>query len=149
MSKNTIIFCYSKSGNTKNFTDQVLSKYTNVEKVDTPSNITDVSQYDFVGFSSGIYYGEQANEITQQIEKLNLTGKKCFFLWTSGSSGEKYNNCPKEIIEKKGGIYLGGHGVKAKMTFWLFRCCCCCCGGTVTDKDIENGQNFMDNIFNQ
>jgi hypothetical protein len=72
-----------------------------------------------------------------------------FFLWTSGSSGEKYNNCPKEIIEKKGGIYLGGHGVKAKMTFWLFRCCFCCCGGTVRDKDIENGQNFLDNIFNQ
>ena len=79
MSKNTIIFCYSKSGNTRSFIEQVLSKFTNIEKVDTPSNITDVSQYDFVGFSSGIYYGKQAKEITQQIEKLNLTGKKCFF----------------------------------------------------------------------
>jgi flavodoxin len=146
--KKIIIFYYSYHNmNTKKLLEASCANCSNVELIQLPTERTDVSGYDFIGFASGIYYLGMAKEIYEQIEKLKgLEGKHCFSIATSGMGFEKFGYYPKNYIIKKGGLFEGALSIKAYDAFGPFKLI----GGINKNKpnedDFNNTKRFIDNI---
>ncbi len=150
--KKIIIFYYSYSSmSTEKLLKGIKETISNIELLLLPSEEkNDVSSYDLIGFASGIYAWDFGKPIYQKIEMLKgLEGKKCFTLCTSGSASEKYPKYPKDAIEKKGGIFIGGWGCQGASNYFplsLF-------GGLHTHKpdkdDIKNGTDFLQKLIKE
>ena len=148
-SKKVIIFCNKGGGNTKNLVEESIKNLKNFEIEMLPSNKTDISSYDYIGFASGIYYMDFSKDIYDHIEKLTLDGKKCFTMISSGANLEKFISYPKNAIEKKGGKFIGGFGCKGPQTFFLFKWISYLFGGatTIDKKDLEKGKEFINDLL--
>ena len=119
-SKKVIIFCNKGGGNTKNLVEESIKNLNNIEIEMLPSNKTDVSLYDYIGFASGIYYMDFSKDVYDHIEKLKLDGKKCFTMISSGGNLSRFIYYPQNAIEKKGGKFIGGSVAKDhKHSFYL------------------------------
>ena len=77
--------------------------------LETNASIPNISEYDFIGFASGIYYGKSSEKIYSLMEKLNIANKSCFSMITAGYPSNSYKNVLQDTIKNKRGIFLGGY----------------------------------------
>ena len=150
--KKIIIFYYSYSTmSTEKIVKGIQASYPNIEILFLPSEEkNDVSNYDFIGFASGIYAWDFGKPIYQKIEKLiGLEGKKCFSICTSTTGSEKYTLYPKEAIEKKGGKFIRGWGCQGKANFFPLNVF----GGVHKEKpdenDIKSATDFLKKLVEE
>lgn len=145
MNSEKIIFYYTEHHNN---TEKLLQEAANgfhLEKV--PSDIVDVSNYKYIGFASGIYWGIFGQPLTDQINKLiNIKGKHCFSICTSGSGNSKYINAPSSQIKQKGGIFIGGFGCEGFDTYGQFGKIGGVAKGHPDKNDIENCKKFLEQL---
>lgn len=81
-----------------------------------------LSEYDIVGFGSGIYYGKHAKELFEYIKPLCDKEKYCFVFSTSGSKNyEKNNRKLVKLLESKNKVVLGTFGCPGLDKFFIFR----------------------------
>ena len=76
----------------------------------------DLSQYDYLGFASGVYYNKLSNALMKQIMNLDLSNKKTFIVYTCGSHYKKYEAEAEEILKTKS-TYLGTYYCRGYDTF--------------------------------
>ena len=145
-SKRIIIYYYSyHTMSTKKLLEGVVKDFSNITLVPvTPDVQIDLENYDYIGFASGIYFmnfGKPIHDLLKRTE--SLQGKPCFTLSTSGGLSEGYKTSIKDLIEKKGGIFLDGFnclGFDCIFPINLF-------GGKnkgkPDDEDIKNAQDFL------
>ena len=150
--KKIIIFYYSYSTmSTEKIVKGIQASYPNIEILLLPSEEkNDISNYDFIGFASGIYAWDFGKPIYQKIEKLiGLEGKKCFSICTSTTGSEKYTLYPKEAIEKKGGKFIRGWGCQGKANFFPLNVF----GGVHKEKpdenDIKSATDFLKKLVEE
>lgn len=145
MENKKIIFYYSEHhNNTKKLIKEAAEGFQ-LEKV--PSEITDVSNYDYIGFASGVYWGVFGEQLQQQIDKLTgLKGKKCFSICTSGSGNSTYVSIPKSDIDKKGGVFIGGFSCEGFDTYGQFGKMGGIKKGHPDKTDIENCKKFLNSL---
>ena len=150
--KKIIIFYYSYSTmSTEKIVKGIQASYPNIEIWLLPSEEkNDISNYDFIGFASGIYAWDFGKPIYQKIEKLiGLEGKKCFSICTSTTGSEKYTLYPKEAIEKKGGKFIRGWGCQGKANFFPLNVF----GGVHKEKpdenDIKSATDFLKKLVEE
>ena len=145
MESKKIIFYFSEHHNNTEKLIQEAAEGYQLEKV--PSEITDVSKYDYIGFASGIYWGAFGEKLTQHIDKLTgLKGKKCFSICTSGSGSSGYVTAPKSAIEKKGGEFIGGFSCAGFDTYGIFRLIGGINKGHPDKTDVENCKKFLNSL---
>lgn len=144
----TAIVYYSKHhGNTKKLLDALaegkamdLIDVTNVHK-------QDLSEYDVIGFASGIYYGRFQSGVLKFAEDNLPHGKKVFFIYTCGAKRKSYTDAVRKIAEAKNAEILGEYACPGWDTFGPFQFIGGIAKGHPDEKDIREGIAFFENIF--
>lgn len=107
-----------------------------------------LSDYDVVGFGSGIYYGRHDKELFKFIEKLCDKKKYCFVFSTSGSKNfEKNNSALVKLLESKNKIVLGSFGCQGLDKFFIFKLFGGLNKGKPDLQDFEAAQCFIEDIM--
>ena len=107
------------------------------------------SDYDIVGFGSGIYYGKHDKKIIELVS--NVCDKKAytFVFSTSGSSGFLKNNQPlADLLKSKNKVVLGSFGCKGLDKFFVFKLLGGISKGHPNKKDLSEAQKFILDVVN-
>lgn len=79
------------------------------------------SEYDIVGFGSGIYYGKHDKELFKLIENVSDEKAYSFVFSTSGTKNfDKNNSALIKLLERKNKIVLGSFGCLGLDKFFIF-----------------------------
>lgn len=101
------------------------------------------SDYDLIGFASGIYYQKFHKDILGIAEKNLPIGKKVFFLYTCGVKRQSYADAIKQIAESKKSKIQGCYGCLGFDTFGPFKLVGGIAKGHPNDEDISSAVNFF------
>ena len=123
-----------------------------------PLTITDLenvkhfklSEYDIVGFGSGIYFGKYDKELFKFLQKVCDKKYYSFVFSTSGSKNYKKNNSALvKLLESKNKTVLGSFGCPGLDKFFIFALF----GGINKNhpdiNDFEAAQNFILDIIDK
>ena len=102
----TIVICFSYHHNNTEKIASIIATTLNAE-IKKPLEIdpNDLSNYDLVGFGSGIYFGKHHKVLLDLADKLpQVTNKKAFIFSTSGRKDNmpKFHKQLKEKLQSKG-----------------------------------------------
>ena len=108
----------------------------------TEGEVNKLSEYDLIGFSSGIYMGKHHESILQLVEKLPaVKNKKAFVFCTSGSS-KNYNKPLKEKLTAKGFRIVGEFSCKGFDTYGPFKLIGGINKGRPNEEDCRKARKF-------
>ena len=141
----TAIVYYSKHhGNTRKLLDAIAEKHE-VTLIDVTANPpTDLSQYDRIGFASGIYYSKFHKALLNYAEQTMPQGKKTFFLYTCGSEKKGYTKAIAEAVKKHNAEILGEFGCCGWDTFGPFKLIGGIAKGHPDKTDLDNVLSFYE-----
>ncbi|MCK4309600.1 MAG: flavodoxin family protein [Candidatus Atribacteria bacterium] len=113
----------------------------------TEEEVNKLSEYDLIGFGSGIYMGKHHESIFQLLEKLPaVKDKKAFVFCTSGSS-KNYNGPLKEKLTAKGFQVVGEFSCKGFDTYGPFKLIGGINKGWPNEEDCRKAQEFAHNFL--
>lgn len=139
----TAIVYYSKHHeNTKKILDAIAEK-NDVILIDATKNpINDLSEYDCVGFASGIYYSKFQRKLLEYAENYMPEGKQTFFIYTYGAEKKGYTKAIAEAVKKHNAKILGEFGCYGFNTFGPFKLIGGIAKGHPDKADIDNALSF-------
>lgn len=143
----TAIVYYSKHhGNTKKLLDAVAEK-NEVTLIDvTADPVTDLSEYDRIGFASGIYYSKFQKALLKFAEEHMPENKETFFIYTYGAEKEGYTDAITDAVKPHGAKILGEFGCFGLNTFGPFKLIGGIAKGHPDTDDINNVLSFYDQL---
>jgi len=149
--KTLIIYISMHHGNTEKIA-RAMAEVLNA-KLLKPSevDIDELSQYDLIGFGSGIYYGRHHKSLLNLIDKLpSLEGKKAFIFFTSGTRKlTLINECDKQLKEKlleKDSDIIGVFSCRGFDTYGPFKYIGGISKGRPNEKDLEQAKSFAKHL---
>ncbi len=144
----TAIIYYSKHHeNTKKLLDAIASK-NEVTLIDITKNpAADLSEYDCIGFASGIYYSKFQKALLSCAETHFPKGKKTFFIYTYGAKKNGYTKAITEAVKKQNAVILGEFGCFGFNTFGPFKLIGGIAKGHPDNTDIQNVLKFYNGLF--
>lgn len=118
----TAIIYYSKHhGNTKKLLNAIAKKYE-VTLIDITQNpAPEVSDFDRIGFASGIYYSKFHKSLLKFAEEKLPEKKQTFFIYTYGAEKKGYTEKITKAAEKHHATVLGEYGCFGFNTFGPFK----------------------------
>lgn len=139
----TAIIYYSKHhGNTKKLLDAIAEK-NDVTLIDvTKTPLTDLSQYDRIGFASGIYYSKFHKTLLEFAQKYLPEEKQTFFIYTYGAEKKGYTKAISEVAAKHHAKILGEFGCFGFNTFGPFKLIGGIAKGHPDKTDLDNVLTF-------
>ena len=139
--KTAIIYASVHHGNTKKIIDAIAVS-SEVDLIDaTQIKEKDLSEYDRIGFASGIYYGKFHQSVLN-FASVNLPeGKKVFLISTYG--GSPVWNSIEGIAEAKKATIIGRFACKGYDTFGPFKLVGGIAKGHPDDKDLADAVAFF------
>ncbi len=144
--KTTIVYYSRHHGNTKRLVDAIAAE-NDVYLVDvTDDRIPDLTDYERVGFASGIYYGSFAKQLLSFAEDYLLSGKEVFFMATCGSERKSYFDAIRRITELKSCTELGHYLCLGYDTFGPFKLVGGIAKGHRTQEEIDGAAEFYRNL---
>lgn len=143
----TAVIYYSKHhGNTKKILD-FLCKHNDITLIDAAKiQSENLSEYDLIGFASGIYYSKFHKSVIKFAEDNLPKNKKVFFIYTCGAKKDGYIKAVKEIALNKSADILGEFGCLGLDTFGPFKLVGGIAKGHPNNDDFDNALKFFDNI---
>lgn len=119
--KSAIVYYSKHHGNTMKLIEAIATKH-DITAIDvTKVKDADLSQYDAVGFASGIYYSKFHKTVLEFAEKNLPKGKPVFFLYTYGAKKSGYTKAISEAVSKHDAKVLGEYGCFGFNTFGPFK----------------------------
>lgn len=145
----TVIIYFSKHhDNTKKILDAICQDndvmLINAAKVQSEN----LSDYDLIGFASGIYYSKFHKSVLKFAENNLPKNKKVFFIYTYGAKKAGYTNAIKNVVLKKSADILGEFGCFGFNTFGPFKLIGGIAKGHPDHSDFKAAKNFFDSIKN-
>lgn len=114
--KSMIVYASRHHGNTGKIVKHLADRYgitlVNAEETDR----IDYSEYDLIGFASGIDFGKFYDPVTELAEQLPAE-KRIYALYTCAQDREKYGGQIEEIAGRMGCRYMGKLGCKGYNTY--------------------------------
>ena len=108
--KTAIVYYSAHHNNTKKLLDAI-AESNDVTLIDVIKDKTaDLSQYDRIGFASGIYYSSFAKQLLAYTEEKLPNGKDVFYIATYGTKKPSYYRTISKIAESKGCKEIGRYG---------------------------------------
>ena len=143
--RTAIVYASVHHGNTKKLVKRIAEE-CQVDLIDTvKQQEADLSDYDMIGFASGIYYSKFHQSILKFAEKNLLEDKKVFLICTYGGS-ENYKSI-EQILEKKHASVIGKFGCKGYDTFGPFKLVGGIAKGHPDEKDLAAVVEFYQNLI--
>lgn len=139
----TAIIYYSKHhGNTKKLLDAIAEK-NDVTLIDVTQNpAADLTEYDRIGFASGIYYSKFHKSLLTYAETYMPEGKQTFFIYTYGAEKNGYTKAITEAVKKHNAKILGEFGCYGFNTFGPFKLIGGIAKGHPDKTDIDHALSF-------
>ncbi len=139
----TAIAYYSKHhGNTKKLLDAIAAT-ENVTLIDVTAQPTaDLSDYDRIGFASGIYYSSFAKQVISFAKAQLPEGKDVFYIYTHGAPKGDFLKAIQEIAGKKHCREIGVYHCQGYDTFGPFKLVGGLAKGHPTDEEIAGAVAF-------
>ncbi|MGM9521782.1 MAG: flavodoxin family protein [Oscillospiraceae bacterium] len=144
----TAIVYYSKHHeNTKKVLDAIAAKHeiTFIDAVKTRD--FDLTNYDLIGFASGIYYSKFHKSVLQFAEKNLPTNKRVFFLYTCGAEKKGYTKSIEAVTSQKSAETAGAFGCLGFDTFGPFKLIGGTAKGHPDQDDFDNACRFYENLI--
>ena len=134
----TAIVYYSKHhGNTKKLLDAIAAAEPAVELIDvTAKPSANLSDYDRIGFASGIYYSSFAKQIIAFADAHLPENKDVFYIYTHGAPKGDFLKAIREIADKKRCKELGEYRCQGYDTFGPFKLVGGIAKGHPTEEEI-------------
>lgn len=145
----TAIVYYSKHhGNTRKLLDAITKKHevTLIDAVAQPD--ANLSDYDLIGFASGIYYSKFHKSVLSLANKLP-EGKPVFFIYTYGAKKEGYTKAIREAVFKRSANVIGEYGCFGFNTFGPFKLIGGMAKGHPTEDEIQSAERFFASSLNK
>ena len=115
--KTVILYASHHHGNTKKLVDAMKEQF-DVSTVDIEhEKIPDVSDYDCIGFASGIDFGKVYEPIRRAAQETMCRGKAVFFLYTCGQDKGTFDAELRKLAKERGCEVLGSFGCKGFDTY--------------------------------
>ena len=112
MEKAVIIYASTHHGSTRKLTEAIANRY-DVHLIDaTKQHSADLSEYDLIGFASGIDFGKFYDSVEQFLEKDLPENRKVFFLYTCAKVSSRFTEIIKDAARRKGAVILGEYGCR-------------------------------------
>lgn len=143
----TAIVYYSKHhGNTKKLLEAIAEEHevTLIDVTDNPT--TDLSEYDRIGFASGIYYSKFQKALLKYAEEYMPKNKETFFIYTYGAEKKGYTGAIAEAVGKHNAKVLGEFGCFGFNTFGPFKLIGGIAKGHPDSNDLNNALKFYENL---
>ena len=139
--KTVIVYASVHHGNTKKLVEKIAEKckVDLIDAVQQPK--ADLSDYDRIGFASGIYFSKFHQTILKFASENLPENKKVFMICTYGGSAA-YKSLEVILKEKKTDI-IGKFGCKGYDTFGPFKLVGGIAKGHPDEKDLEAAVSFV------
>lgn len=144
--KTAIVYYSAHHGNTKKLLDAITNNSDVTLIKASGSEQTNLSDYDLIGFASGIYYQKFNEGVVQFAEKYLPQGKKVFFIYTYGVKRKGYTDAINQVATSKGAQVLGAYGCPGFDTFGPFKLVGGIAKGRPNDEDIAGAVKFFQEI---
>ncbi len=144
--KTAIVYYSHHHGNTKKLLDAIALQ-NEVTLIDaTSTNKVDLSEYDRIGFASGIYYTNFAKQVISQARDYLPEGKEVFYIYTSGAKDGDFLKGIRQVVNEKNSIELGEYHCQGFDTFGPFKLVGGIAKGHPTSQEIEDAVAFYRNL---
>lgn len=146
--KTAIVYYSRHHENTKKILDAIakVNDVTLINISDHPA--TDLTEYDRIGFASGIYYSKFHKSLLSYAETYMPEDKETFFLYTYGAKKEGYTNAITQVVKKHNAKILGEFGCFGFNTFGPFKLIGGIAKGHPDQTDYENALKFYKGLKN-
>jgi len=143
-----ILFSYHHKNTEK--VAQIIAKTLEAE-IKSPNEVDpkDLTNYDLVGFGSGIYFGKLHKVLLEFADKIpQAANKKAFIISTSGQTGKisKFHKQLKEKLEAKGFNIVSEFNCAAFDTFGLLKIGGGLNKGRPNEDDLKQAEEFALNL---
>ena len=143
--KIAIIFASVHHGNTRKVVEQI-AQNNDVDLIDaTQVKEKDLSEYDRIGFDSGIYYGK-FHQTVLNFASVNLPANKDVFLICTCGGSAAFQSI-EEVVKSKQGKVVGKFSCKGYDTFGPFKLIGGIAKGHPDDKDLADAVTFYKGII--
>lgn len=121
--KTAIIYYSQHHGKTKKLLDAIKSSSSDeITLIDvTAQSSADLSDYDMIGFASGIYYSKFEKRVLSFAKDYLPNGKNVFFIYTYGAKKDGYTSAIREAVAGKNANVIGEYGCFGFNTFGPFK----------------------------
>lgn len=145
--KIAIIYYSKHHNNTKNVID-VIAQQNNMTLIDASKiHKTDLSEYDLIGFASGIYWSSFHKSVINFAEKNLPENKKVFFVYTYGVKKDGYTKSIREAVLNKSADIAGEFSCPGYDTFGPFKLIGGIAKGHPNNTDYDNAIKFYNSIL--
>ncbi len=143
--KIAIVYYSQHHGNTKKLLDAIKELY-DVKLINVVEcKNEDLSNYDVIGFASGIYFGKFSEKV-MDFAKNNLpSNKQVFLIYTYGVKGN-YTKKIEQIITEKSCRLIGTYGCRGFDTFGPFKLIGGIAKGQGNESDVKGAIEFFRRI---
>ena len=139
--KTVIIYAYVHHENTKKLVERIAEKCGATLIDAMKQREADLSEYDRIGFASGIYLSKFHQTILKFAAENLPEDKEVFLISTYGGS-TNYKSI-EDILKEKHAKVIGKFGCKGYDTFGPFKLVGGIAKGRPNEKDLEAAVNFM------
>lgn len=149
--KKAVIFFYSiHHGNTKKIVEAIAA-HLPVRLVSVPvREEVDLSEYDLVGFASGIYMSALGKPVISLMNSLEgISGKDCFTIYTCGAPKGDYNSEVQAQLLEKGATVVGVWHCRGYDTFGPFKLIGGIAKGRPNEKDAQSATAFVQKLLEE
>lgn len=144
--KSAIIYYSKHHGNTKKLLDAIKKKH-DVTLIDITENENpNLSDYDRIGFASGIYYSKFQKSLLKFAEEKLPMGKETFFIYTYGAEKSGYTKAITEAVNKRSAKILGEFGCFGFNAFGPFKLIGGMAKGHPTADELSAAVKFYENL---
>lgn len=144
--KTAIVYYSRHHENTKKLLDAIAEKYE-VTLIDITANPSpNLSEYDRIGFASGIYYSKFHKTLLKFASEQLPENKKVFFLYTFGAEKASYTKAITEAVQKRNAKIFGEYGCFGFNTFGPFKLIGGMAKGHPDQTEIADAVKFYENL---
>lgn len=146
--KTAIVYVSTHHGNTKKLIDAIQENDSDITVIDGigMGETIELSEFDRIGFASGIAYGKFYPQLIKIMEDRLPQGKKVFFIYSCGSKRAGYTNAVKKIAEGRNAEILGEYGCIGFDTFGPFKLLGGIGKGHPNEEEIKNAVLFYKSL---
>lgn len=145
--KTAIVYYSGHHGNTKKLVEAIAEKFEVTLINVTENNAVDLSDYDCIGFASGIYFSSFAKQILTFAEKYLPENKNVFFMNTCGfQSPVLYFDAIRKIARAKNCRELGAYQCLGYDTFGPFKAIGGIAKGHPNKEELASAVSFYQGV---
>ena len=147
MKKAVIVYASTHHGNTRKLVDAISEKYP-VALIDaTAEKQTDLSQYDLIGFASGIDFGKFYGPVEAFLKNNLPRNKQVFFLYTCAMDRKGFTENLEEEARKTGSEILGAYGCRGFNTYGPWKLMGGMNKGHPNEKELAGAVRFFEGLL--